>query len=87
MSKFEQLCLADPRLEDLRRECEEIAMGTGYNLDVARELWYGSCAQPGIKARMIRLVEENAEVPELADRLAYVVAYGGLWKTLTGQEL
>ena len=87
MSRFEQLCLADPRMEDLRRECEEIGMGTGYNLDVARELWYGSCAQPGIKSRMIRLVEENAEVPELADRLAYVVAYRGLLETLTGLEL
>lgn len=87
MSRFEQLCLADPRLEDLRRECEEIAMGAGYNLDVARELWYGNCRNYGIKARMIRLVGDVAEVLELADRLAYPIAYRGLWKALTGREL
>lgn len=84
---FELLCLADPRMEDLRRRCEQIAVSTGYDIEVARELWYGSCSVPGIKARMVRLVGSSAEVPELADRGAYCVAYMGLWKELTGREL
>lgn len=84
---LELLCMADPRMEDLRRECEEIAVSTGYNIEVARELWYGSFIDQGIKARMSKLVGSFAEVPELADRGAYCVAYIGLWRELTGREL
>ena len=83
---FELLCLADPRMEDLRRECEEIAQWTPHDDRVAWELWYGSCAHPGIKARMVRLVGSNAEVPELAHPLAYNTAHRGLWKTLMGWD-
>ena len=84
---FDLLCLADPRLEDLRRSCEEAYMSTGQNLDAAREIWYGCMSEPGLKFRMSRLVGSFAEVPELADRGAYTVAYRGLWKELTGHDL
>ncbi len=79
MSRFLKYCEVEPRLEALRQEALEIAAWSGGNMNQIRDLWYGKMNQPGLKTRMIHLLNDATIARELHGPQAYHVCYEGLW--------